>query len=180
MRLLIICATLLFAFQISVVAQRHQKPRAVIFDSDMGPDYDDVGAIALLHAFADSGYIKILATVASTNYEGVAGVFNVFNTYFKRSSIPIGVPKMHGVNLKDSQHWSDSVLTNYPHAIKHNAEVPEAVELYRKILAAQPDASVTIITTGFFTNVAALLKSAPDKYSRLSGVALVTLYLIHI
>jgi hypothetical protein len=27
----------------------------VIFDTDMGPDYDDVGAIALLHAFADSG-----------------------------------------------------------------------------------------------------------------------------
>ena len=60
------------------------KPFPVIFDSDMGPDYDDVGAIALLHAFADSGYIKILATVASTKYEGVAAVFNVLNTYFKR------------------------------------------------------------------------------------------------
>ena len=45
----------------------------------MGPDYDDVGAITLLHAYADSGYINILATVASTKYEGVAVVMNVFN-----------------------------------------------------------------------------------------------------
>jgi len=55
------------------VAQK-AKPVPVIFDSDMGPDYDDVGAITLLHAFADSGYINILATVASTKYEGVAAI----------------------------------------------------------------------------------------------------------
>ena len=62
---------------------------SVIFDSDMGPDYDDVGAITLLHAFADSGYINILATVASTKYEGVAAVFNVLNTYFRRPELLI-------------------------------------------------------------------------------------------
>src|SRR5258708_33123176 len=82
-------------------AQNKTKPFAIIFDSDMGPDYDDVGAIALLHAFADSGYVKILATVASTKYEGVAAVFNVFNTYFGRAGLPIGVPKGKALALKD-------------------------------------------------------------------------------
>ena len=72
---------------VSVAAQKKPKPVAIIFDSDMGPDYDDVGAIAMLHAYADSGYANILATVASTKYEGVAAVFNVFNTYFKRPGI---------------------------------------------------------------------------------------------
>ena len=171
MRLFLICLAILVAFHTD--AQKIKNPKAVIFDSDMGPDYDDVGAIALLHAFADSGYIKILGTVASTNYEGVAGVFSVFNTYFKRPNIPIGVPKKQGSSLKDFQHWTDSVLANYQHAIKQNAEVPEAVEVYRKILAKQSDKSVTIITTGFFTNLAALLKSAPDQYSKLSGHELV-------
>jgi hypothetical protein len=52
-------------------AQKKQKPIAVIFDTDMGPDYDDVGAIALLHAFADSGSVNILATMASTKYEAL-------------------------------------------------------------------------------------------------------------
>lgn len=31
----------------------------------MGPDYDDVGAIAILHALADLGECEILATLAS-------------------------------------------------------------------------------------------------------------------
>ena len=155
------------------VAQKNVKPKAVIFDSDMGPDYDDVGAIAMLHAFADSGYIKLLATIASTNYEGVAGVLNVLNTYFNRPSIPIGVPKKNGVNLRDVQYWSDSLLANYPHSVKRNSDVPEAVDVYRKLLSQQADKSVTIITTGFFTNLSALLQSPPDRYSKLNGKELV-------
>ena len=75
----------------------------------MGPDYDDVGAIAMLHAFADSGYIKILGTVASTKYKGVAGVFGVLNTYFNRPELPVGVPKKNGLELRDFQHWTSFV-----------------------------------------------------------------------
>ena len=41
----------------------------VIFDTDIGPDYDDVGAMALLHAFADNGECTLLATVASNKYK---------------------------------------------------------------------------------------------------------------
>ncbi|HEY0273403.1 MAG TPA: nucleoside hydrolase, partial [Chitinophaga sp.] len=138
-----------------------------------GPDYDDVGAITLLHAFADSGRVKLLATVASTNYEGVAGVLNIFNTYFHRPHLPIGVPHRNGLTLRDSQHWTDTLLARYPHQVQHNADVPDAVEVYRKILAAQPDHSVTIISVGFFTNLAHLLQSAPDGYSPLPGDQLV-------
>src|SRR5712671_2592680 len=103
------CFCLLIS-SVSLPAQKKAKPVAIIFDSDMGPDYDDVGAITMLHAFADSGYVKILATVASTKYEGVAAIFNVFNTYFKRNNIPIGVPKGKASELKDKQHWTDTLL----------------------------------------------------------------------
>jgi pyrimidine-specific ribonucleoside hydrolase len=154
-------------------AQEKTKPVSIIFDSDMGPDYDDVGAITLLHAFADSGQVKILATIASTKYEGVAGVFNVLNTYFNRPGIPVGVPKGKALELKDRQHWTDSLLFNYPHTIKKNDEAPDAVSVYRKTLASQPDHSVTIITVGFLTNLADLLKSSPDKFSKLDGKQLV-------
>lgn len=158
---------------VSVAAQKKANPISVIFDSDMGPDYDDVGAITLLHAFADSGYIKILATVASTKYEGVAAVFNVLNTYFKRPGLPIGVPKGKALELKDFQHWTDTLRLKYPHKINSNDEVPDAVDIYRKMLASQSDRSVTIITVGFLTNLSNLLQSMPDKYSKLDGKALV-------
>lgn len=163
---------LVFFFSCDVFAQS-KKQLPVIFDSDMGPDYDDVGAITLLHAFADSGKIKILATIASTKYDGVAGVFNALNTYFNRPGIPIGVPKGKGLTLRDWQHWSDTLLANYPHRVKSNDEVPDAVTLYRKLLSTQKDNSVTIITVGFFTNLSSLLQSRPDNYSKLNGKDLV-------
>jgi pyrimidine-specific ribonucleoside hydrolase len=145
----------------------------VIFDTDMGPDYDDVGAITILHALADSGQARILATIASTKYPKVTQVLSVLNTYFHRPNIPIGVPKGDAVTDKDTQHWSDTLVAHYPHAIRSNNEVPDAVALYRQILAKQPDRSVTIITVGFLTNLANLLNSKPDQYSKLSGKELV-------
>jgi inosine-uridine nucleoside N-ribohydrolase len=156
-----------------VQAQNKSEPVRVIFDSDMGPDYDDVGAITLLHSFADSGKANILATIASTKYEGVAAVFEVLNTYFNRPNIPIGVPKGKAVETKDFQNWSDTLRANYPHTINSNQEVMDAVDLYRKILSEQPDNSVTIITVGFLTNIANLLQSQPDQYSDLKGSDLV-------
>lgn len=149
------------------------QPVSVIFDSDMGPDYDDVGAITLLHAFADKGEANILATIASTKYDNVAAVLNVFNTYFKRPNIPIAVPKGEALDLRDFQHWTDSIVKNYPHAINSNKDVPDAVTLYRRILSIQPDQSVIIITVGFLTNLKNLLQSKADMFSPLSGEQLV-------
>ena len=145
----------------------------VIFDTDFGPDYDDVGAITLLHGFADSGYIKILATMASSKHKNAAAAINVFNTYFNRPEIPIGVVRGNAVALGDKQHWTDSVISRYPHKIRNNEDAEDALELYRKILASQPDHSVTIITVGFLTNLSNLLESGPDKYSKLNGIELI-------
>ena len=170
--ILLFCFCLLFAS--SIYAQKsNSKPVNIIFDSDMGPDYDDAGAIAILHALADKKQANILATMASTKYEGAAGVLNVFNTYFGRPNIPVGVPKGNALELRDFQHWTDTLLAKYPHKIKANAEAEDAVQLYRKILSAQPDKSVTIVTVGFLTNLSNLLNSAADQYSRLSGGELV-------
>lgn len=149
------------------------RPVPVIFDTDMGPDYDDVGAITLLHAFEDKGEATILATVASTKYEGVAAVLNVLNTYFKKPDLPIGVPRGKALELKDVQHWTDTLIAKYPHKINSNKEVADAVSLYRSVLSKQPDNSVTIITVGFLTNISNLLQSKADEYSSLTGKELV-------
>jgi len=172
MKYLIILFCLCNLFTLNTTAQ--YKPVNIIFDSDMGPDYDDVGAIAILHALADKGEAKILATIASTKYEGVAGVMGVFNTYFKRPDIPVGVPKGNALELRDWQHWTDTILPKYPYQLKNNADAWDAIKLYRKILASQPDKSVTIVTIGFLTNLSNLLNSTADEYSKLDGKALVS------
>ena len=48
-----------------------------------------------------------------------------------------------------------------------------AANLYRMILASQPDHSVSIVTTGYLNNLKALLQSGPDQYSPLNGMDLV-------
>lgn len=170
-RLLFILFLLLHAF-IYLPAQQ-KKPVSIIFDTDIGPDYDDVGAITLLHAFADSGEAKILATMASNVNPPIAAVLNIFNTYFNRPQIPIGVPKGSAVNLPAKQKWDSIIVTKYPHAIQSNDEATDAVLLYREILSNQPDQSVVIVTVGFLTNLANLLNSNSDRFSPLTGKELV-------
>jgi inosine-uridine nucleoside N-ribohydrolase len=146
----------------------------IIFDTDLGPDYDDVGALAFLHAMADSGRAEILATVSSNKNELVAPSIDVINTYFRRGDLEIGAPKGEGADMGARQHWADSIIKYYPHDVKRTSEVPDAVEIYRKILSSQPDNSVTIVTVGFLTNISNLLKSGADQYSNLNGTDLVT------
>lgn len=150
------------------------SPVPIILDTDIGPDYDDVGAVALLHALADKGEARPLAIMASNRNELVGPTIDVLDTYFGRPHLPIGAPK--GINAPDRgamQKWPEMLVKKYPHHINATAELPDAVGLYRKILAAQPDKSVTIVTVGFLTNLAGLLDTKGDAYSSLTGMELV-------
>jgi pyrimidine-specific ribonucleoside hydrolase len=170
--LIMVCFTFFYGCS-NQSAKKNDKVVKIIFDTDLGPDYDDVGALAFLHAMADSGKVDILATVSSNKHDLVAPSINVINTYFGRGELPVGAPKTNGVNLGSSQHWADSIVDRYPHSIKSTSDVADAVEIYRKTLSAQPDKSVTIVTVGFLTNLNNLLKSEPDNFSNLTGKNLV-------
>ncbi|MGN6194194.1 MAG: nucleoside hydrolase [Ginsengibacter sp.] len=146
-----------------------QKPVRVILDTDIGPDYDDVGAVAVLHALADKGEAIPLAVMASNENRFVAPVIDLLNTYFGRPDLPIGAPKGSGADIGAWQKWPQMLLEKYPHTITSTSEVEDAVKLYRKTLASQPDHSVTIASIGFLTNLSNLLNSRPDQYSNLSG-----------
>jgi len=172
MKHLIICITVL---ALSAPSQAQQKaPVPIILDTDIGPDYDDVGAVAILHAMADKGECRPLAIMASNRNELVGPTIDILNIYFGRPNLPIGAPK--GADAPDKgaiQKWPEMLVKKYPHHINATADLPDAVLLYRKILAAAPDTSITIVTVGFLTNLAHLLASTGDEYSSLSGTALI-------
>ena len=112
----------LFALFISCKGNVSQtdKPQPVnlILDTDLGPDYDDVGAMALMHALADSGQVNILATLSSNHDERVVPCIEVLNTYFNRPDIPVGAPKSEpGASLTTSG-IKRSGLTSYPLTIR--------------------------------------------------------------
>ncbi|MCX6302259.1 MAG: nucleoside hydrolase [Bacteroidia bacterium] len=170
----LIIAVAIAAILVSGCSAPEEPKVKIIFDTDLGPDYDDVGALAFLHSMADSGKVEILATISSNKHELVAPSIEVINTYFGRSDIEIGAPKSEGASMGGFQHWADSIVAKYPHKINSTSEVPDAVAIYRKILSNQPDNSVTIVTVGFLTNLGNLLKSGPDDSSPLNGGDLVS------
>ena len=157
------------------------SPVKVIFDTDMIGDYDDVGAMAVLHKLADAGECEILATVSSSHSNASIGTVELLNTYYGRPDIPVGAVKGDGVGggSESPEHRShikyERLLAKYPGWWRHrNAnDAPDATDVYRQTLAAQPDGSVTVITVGFLTNLRKLLQSKPDRFSPLDGAALV-------
>lgn len=147
------------------------QPVKIIFDTDMESDCDDVGALAMLHSLAELGEAEILGTmVCSLNPWSVPTV-DAVNTYFGRPDIPIGTVKTFGVyrNSKYARIISDE----FPQDIGLGETAPDAIEEYRKILSKQPDQSVIIVTVGYLTNLAYLLKSPADQISPLTGKELV-------
>mgnify|MGYP000526369706 CR=1 FL=1 len=154
-----------------------QRPVNLILDTDIGPDYDDVGAMALMHALADNGEAKILATVACNTDARVVPCIEVINGWYGRKDIPVGAPKGYSApRLTTSMlrtDWPGYLVSHFDHATDSTACAPSAVETYRRVLSRQPDGSVTICTLGFFSNLKALLASAPDRWSKLSGKDLV-------
>ena len=173
MKIIKIFAHLILLFLSPGLFSQVNKAVPIILDTDIGPDYDDVGAMAVLHAFQHEGEANILGIIASNKYGNIATVINVINTFYKKPNIPIGVLRGEGVNEGPSQKWDSLIINKYPHQIKSNKEVEEAVMLYRKLLSKQPDKSVTIVTIGFLTNISNLLNSQPDQYSKLNGKELI-------
>ena len=151
------------------------EPVRIIFDTDMGNDVDDALALAELHAFESRGEAQLLAVTITKDNRWAPVFVNLLDTYYGRPDIPIGIVK-HG-KTPDDGNYTRTVATMqaadgaplYPHAVTEQRDLPDAVLLLRKTLAAQPDGSVVIVQVGFSTNLARLLDSGPDDFSPLSG-----------
>lgn len=147
----------------------------VIFDTDMTGDCDDCGALAVLHALADRKEMELLGCIAS--YGGnpyVAGCIDAINTYYGRGDLPIGAEQdAYG---RTESHYLESIAKDterYGHDVVTKADVPSSVTVYRKLLAGQPDGTVTIVTVGRLKSFYDLVASKPDDISDMDGVALV-------
>ena len=147
----------------------------LILDTDMGcgacRDVDDVVALCALHALADNGEVELLAVVQDSAPPAGAGVISVVNHFYGRDHIPIGAYKGSGLTLAGEPPLTfvDSVLKAFPSPIRNASQVPDAVDVYRRVLAASPPRSVTIASVGLLTNLELLLRSGPDAHSPLDG-----------
>jgi len=154
----------------------HAAPVHVIFDTDMANDCDDTGALAVLHALADKGEADILAIV--TNRKDPSGASAAacaaINTYYGRPDIPIGTDK-DGAKTKGRtpSSYTPALRDEFPHHAKPDDQMPDALSVLRRTLAAAADQSVTYCSVGALSNLEDLIRSQPDDLSPLSGLELI-------
>ena len=146
----------------------------------MGSSTDDLFALMMLYRYMDMKRCTLLGVIVDRMDRANADAVDVMNNYYGYPDIPIGLEK-NGVkdprifipyhNMAYARSTDGEPL--FKRTVGDNGDYLDGYKLYRKILAAQPDKSVTIASVGFVTCLSRLLQSGPDEYSPLNGVDLV-------
>lgn len=174
-KLVLLLAMLCFGF--GMWAQRMN----VIFETDMGNDVDDALAIDMLYKYNKQKRINLMAVMLNKEGEFPPKYIDLLNTWYGQKRIPIGVSPRADKSLVAGTNYTQVVCEKldekgkplYKRSIKDYSKLLSAVKLYRKLLAKTEDASVTIVSVGFSTNLALLLDTKADEYSPLTGKELV-------
>lgn len=135
----------------------------LILDTDMGPDCDDVGALAVAHAFADRGEAALKAVTCCTSSPWAARCADALNSFFGRGDIPVGELKKKGVLDNPAFERFNQAVG----ALFQEKEYDSAVRVLRRTLAAERD--LTLVCIGPLKNMELLLTSGPDDISPLTG-----------
>ena len=177
------CALAIFVVAVSLfpaarsAGAADKRPIQLLFDTDIGNDVDDALALGVIHALVGRGECELAAVTITKDHPLSAPFVDAVNSFYGRGEIPIGVvrngPTPESSRFTGLANVKDGDQLRYPHDLLSGADAPDAVALLRRTLAAAEDGAVVIVQVGFSTNLARLLKSAPDEISPLLGVDLV-------
>lgn len=164
----------------SIVGMRAERIN-VIFETDMGNDVDDALALDMLYKYNRQGRINLMAVMLNKEGEYPPRYIDLLNTWYGQRRIPIGLSPRSDKSIVGGANYTQVVceMTNeqgkllYRRSIKDYGKLLPAVRLYRKLLAKAEDASMTVVSVGFSTNLALLLDTGADEYSPLTGRELV-------
>ena len=144
----------------------------ILFDTDIGADCDDAGALALLHRLCDRREATLSAVTACYASPYAAGCIDAINAYYGRS-VAVGIN--HGTPPFEKSVYAEALCTTFPnrYPAERVKDVPDTLAVLRQTLADAPDRSITFVVTGMLTSAAKLLESRPDAISPLSGRSLI-------
>lgn len=180
MKILFLLLILVNGVSISMEAQqeRNIKLVSVIFDTDIGGDIDDVLALQMLYNYHKQGKINLLGITLSKPNPRLIEFVDGLNRFNNLENIPLGFV-YKGAVQKISRYATvplDTIIEGknilFP-KLSIKDSLPPGYKLIRKLLVSQPDKSVVIIVVGGQTNLANLIESVSDQYSRLNGIELV-------
>ena len=110
-----------------------------------------------------------LATVVNTRESLSVAMCEVVNAYYGRPEIPVGCVRGIGKGRDELNYRRfGGVVRKYAKWVKHenSSDAPDAAEVYRQVLSAQPDKSVVLCSVGFLTNLRKLMDTDRDLVAR--------------
>ena len=181
---------MLFAAGLSmIVAAGEKEPQTaaraelravpVIVETDMGNDIDDALALDLLYRAAREGKVEILGIGNHKLSATATDYIDILNTFYGFGSTPLaqGARLVANGEACDYTAAVTAMCDADGHPLYARTKSPEQIEesvaMYRRLLAASDDGSVTVISLGFATTLADLLSSGGDAISPLTGRELV-------
>ena len=126
----------------------------VILDTDLGSSTDDLFALEMLYGYEDEGRCRLLGVVVDREGEQNAAFADVMNCYYGHADVPIGLVRD---GIKSPRVWIDYAhvadtegsdgLPMFSRAVSDYSQLPDGHVLYRRLLASQPDHSVSICSS---------------------------------
>lgn len=167
--ILIAVALIIWIIRYIIKSKKAEKPayqplcesgNSVIFDTDMGPDCDDAGAWALLLKYAEKYKFDILGAANCTSNEYANGVIRAI----AGEDVYVGQHRGKKV-LPNGNKYNKAVTEKYFDNPKDACRADDDVVFYKKLLSKAEKKSVTIITVGTFSNIAAILEKEPKLFN---------------
>ncbi len=140
--------------------------RKMILDTDIGPDCDDVGALAVLFYLKKQYGFELPAIINCTSNKYGNGTLDALINYFgeAESNIKLGQYSAPGFLDEDiHKKYNKHVSENYSPAFMNGTlKVYDAYELYKSTLEEAEDDSIVIVTIGQFTALRKLVENDSD------------------
>ena len=128
----------------------------MIIDTDFSRWWDDATAVGMANVLQRQVKLTVLGIVSDIPNPRAVAAIDAIDTAYGHRDIPLGA--VAGSDADTAKHgYTDALVRQLPHRIRNSDDVPAAVTLYRQLLARQPDHSVTIVSLGAYTNLAALM-----------------------
>lgn len=137
----------------------------IIFDTDMGPDCDDAGALAMLLQYVKKYDLNLLGVANCTSNRYANGTIRAISEYYGFDELPVG--QYSGKELlPDGKKYNEAVTKKYCRFVSSATAAETEIEFYRKLLSGVEDGSVTIIAVGPLSNLGRVLRENEQLFNR--------------
>lgn len=143
-----------------------KEKSSLIIDTDIGPDCDDAGALAILFHLQKEFGFNIPAVINCTSNPFGCGAVDAIASFCHAGPFKIGLFSSREF-LSDKFFYNKSVSEKFSPAFCSGAlEVSDSAEVYREVLSSSPDRGTVICAIGQFNAVAEALKKYPELFNK--------------